>query len=256
MRDTFRTPQLKLTFLGVVLVLLLPGMAFAETVAVIGTGRMGGAIGPRFAEVGHTVIYGSRDPGAEKVQELVARSGEGASAKSQEQAIEAADIVVLALPWHATESLIKKTADDLAGKLVMDITNASLRALRPDREGAVDSSAGVLIQTWAPEAKVVKSFNTVGFHVVADPSLGNGPVTVPIVGNDQVAKQRAAEIVESMGFETLILGRIEQAHVLEGMASIYFVPYGAGRFDEAFEYHFRKGTAPPGISANRVRGAN
>lgn len=254
-----KTPTMRsmvICFAVVALGLVTAGMAVAEVVAVIGTGRMGGAIGPRFAETGHMVIYGSRDPSAEKVQSLVARTGEGASAVEQAAAIAVADIVVLALPWNATEALIKTSVDDLDGKIIMDITNASLKALRPDREGAVDSSAGEIIQSWAPAAKVVKAFNTVGYHVVVDPSLGNGPVTVPLVGNDAAAKQRVAEIVQAMGFETIVLGGIEQAHVLEGMANLYFVPYGSGRFDEAFEYHFRKGTAPPGVSASRVRGAD
>jgi len=234
----------------------LAAPTMAETVAVIGTGRMGGAIGPRFAETGHSVIYGSRNPASEKVVALLEQSGEDASATSSEQAIAQADLVVLALPWSATEDLIKSAGGDLDGKIIMDITNASLKALRPDNEDAIDSSAGVLIQDWAPKAHVVKAFNTVGYHIVADPAQAGGPVTVPLVGNDQAAKERVAEIVQAMGFETIILGGIEQAHVLEGMASLYFVPYGSGRFDEAFEYYFRKGTAPAGISSTQVRGAD
>jgi len=230
--------------------------AAAETVAVIGTGRMGVAIGPRFAETGHTVIYGSRDPSSGKVVELIAETGPGTSAASSDEAIDAADIIVLALPWSATEALIKGNADALDGKIIFDITNASLRALRPDNPDAVDTSAGALIQEWAPTAKVVKAFNTVGYHIIADPSQAGGPVTVPIVGNDDSAKQRVAEIVQAMGFETMILAGIEQAHVLEGMANLYFVPYGSGRFDEAFEFYFRKGTAPKGISEKQVRGAD
>lgn len=228
----------------------------AEVVAVIGTGRMGGAIGPRFAETGHTVIYGSRSPASEKVQALVAETGNDARADTSANAIAEADIVVLALLWSATEGLIKANVNDLNGKIIFDITNATLKALQPDREGAVDSSAGALIQEWAPKAKVVKAFNTVGYHIVADPNHAGGPVTVPLVGNDQASMVRVSEIVQAMGFETMILGGIEQAHVLEGMASLYFVPYGAGRFDEAFEYYFRKGTAPAGIGSAQVRGAD
>lgn len=230
--------------------------AFAEVVAVIGTGRMGGAIGPRFVETGHTVIYGTRDPSSERIADLVASTGGETTATSSSDAIANADIIVLALPWNATENLITENKDNLNGKIIMDITNASLRALRPDNDAAVDSSAGALIQGWAPEAKVVKAFNTVGYHIVADPAHAGGPVTVPLVGNDAQAKEDVAQIVQAMGFETIILGGIEQAHVLEGMASLYFVPYGAGRFDEAFEYYFRKGTAPAGIGSAQVRGAD
>lgn len=47
----------------------------AKVIAVLGTGRMGGAIGPRLAEMGHTVVYGSREPEREDVVELVAKTG-------------------------------------------------------------------------------------------------------------------------------------------------------------------------------------
>lgn len=228
----------------------------ADTVAVIGTGRMGSAIGPRFAEIGHSVIYGSRNPMSEKVAALVEETGNGARADTQGNAIAAADIIVLALPWRATEGLIKDAGADLNGKIIMDITNATLKALSPDNPNATDSSAGALIQEWASQAKVVKAFNTVGYHIVADPGHAGGPVTVPLVGNDEAAKAEVAQIVQAMGFETMVLAGIEQAHVLEGMANLYFVPYGAGRFDEAFEYYFRKGTAPAGIGATQVRGAD
>ena len=253
-RRTFSVAVAFAVFTAAFVLTALP--AFAEVVAVIGTGRMGGAIGPRFAETGHTVIYGTRDPSSENITALLETTGQTASAKSQNEAIAASDIIVLALPWSATERLIKANLETLDGKIIMDITNATLKALQPDAEGAVDSSAGVLIQQWAPKAKVVKAFNTVGYHIVADPAHANGPVIVPLVGYDERAKEDVAKIVQAMGFETMILGGIEQAHVLEGMASLYFVPYGAGRFDEAFEYYFRKGTAPAGIGSSQVRGAD
>ena len=230
--------------------------ALAETVAVIGTGRMGSAVGPRFAELGYTVVYGSRSPDSARVQDIVAATGPGTSAATNNEAIAQADIVALALPFSATEALIKNNVENLDGKIIFDITNAPLKALSPDRENAVDSSAGQLIQEWAPNAHVVKAFNAVGYHIVADPSLAGGPVTVPLSGNNDDAKQKVAEIVQGMGFETADSGDIRFAHVTEGMASMYFIPYGRRDFDEAFEYYFRKGTAPPGVTSSQVRGAD
>ena len=233
----------------------LPVVVAADVVAVIGTGRMGSAVGPRFAATGHKVIYGSRSPESERVQGLVARTGSGATAASNAEAIAAADIVALAIPFKAAEAMITANAAALEGKIIFDITNAPLKALSPDRPGAVESSAGQLIQEWAPGAHVVKAFNTVGYHIVADPSLAGGPVTVPISGNDADARRRVAELVQAMGFETADSGDIRFAHVTEGMASLYFIPYGRRDFDEAFEYYFRKGTAPPGVTGSQVREA-
>ena len=52
----------------------------AETIAVIGTGDVGGALGPEFSALGHTVIYGSRDPARDKVKQLVRATGGDAAA--------------------------------------------------------------------------------------------------------------------------------------------------------------------------------
>lgn len=224
-----------------------------KTVAVIGSGRMGGAIGGRFAGLGYDVVYGSRDPGGENMQKLLAKVGPKARATSQIEAIAAADIVVLALLWKATPDLIREAGSRLDGKIIFDITNAPLTYPAKPFEGAVDTSAGKIIQDLAPKAKVVKAFNTVGYHVVADPAAGKGPVTVPVVGNDEAAKAEVMEIVKRMGFETIELGPIENAHVLEGMAALYFHPLAMERFDQAFEYHFRQGTLPGGLGETRGR---
>jgi predicted dinucleotide-binding enzyme len=70
-----------------------------ETVAMIGTGDMGDSLGPRFAELGYRVVYGSRKPESDKVKALVKKTGKNASAATQMEAAQRADIVVTAVPW-------------------------------------------------------------------------------------------------------------------------------------------------------------
>ena len=62
--------------IGFSLSLLAPVCALAETIAVIGTGHVGSALGPRFAEIGLTVVYGSRTPERQDVQALAQRRGQ------------------------------------------------------------------------------------------------------------------------------------------------------------------------------------
>lgn len=235
------TSRLAIALLALGLVPLeAPG---AETVAVLGTGRVGAALGPQFAKQGMTVVYGSRDPSRPEVRALVERTGRGASAATNAAAVADARYVVVALPWAATEAALRGL--DLAGKIVIDPTNA-IRTNPQTRamEMAVETSGAERIAAIAPRARIVKAFNTVGSHVMADAAAAGGPVTVPLVGDDAAAKAEVAQIVERMGLETIDLGPLRNARILEQLAILYMVPYMSGRRGDAFELYFRKGAAP------------
>ena len=218
---------------------LMSADAAAEQIAVIGTGMMGGALGPRLVAAGHRVTYGSRDPGQEHVVALLARSGEAATATTHVEAVRDADIVIIAVPWKAVEPVVAGLKDELDGKIVVDITNALTLADDGLPQMAVETSGGELVQSWIPDAKVVKAFNTVGFHVVMEPQRGNGPVSVPIASNHAEAKARVSTLVEQLGFEPLDAGPMRFSRTLERLAGLYRVPRWSDRRDETFEYYFR-----------------
>ena len=92
-----------------------------ETVAVIGTGDMGDSLGPRLAELGYRVIYGSRSPESDKVKALVKMTGENASATTQKAAAKQGDIVLLLVPWPPMET-VAQNLGDLDGKIVVDVS--------------------------------------------------------------------------------------------------------------------------------------
>lgn len=111
-----------LTFLTVAAVspAILAGQQ--ATVAVIGTGDMGGSLGPKLAEAGYTVVYGSREPARADVRELVASTAHGASAASQEEATAQAEIVILAVHWEVIEEVLSNLGD-VTGKVLVDISD-------------------------------------------------------------------------------------------------------------------------------------
>lgn len=213
------------------------------SIAVLGTGRVGQALGPRFAQLGFKVTYGSRNPDSETVTNLIAQTGPDASAMNASEAVQNSDWVLLAVPWSAMESLLPQLGE-LENKIVIDITNALVFGDDGLMSMAVDTSAGEIIQQAKPKAKVVKAFNTVGFHVMANPAAAGGPVTVPIASDHSDAKQAIAEVVTKLGFEVMDVGPMKHARSLEAMTILYMVPYLQGKKEDAFEFYLRTGASP------------
>ena len=201
------------------LILVVGGFAAtasAETIAVIGTGNVGSALGTELAAEGHKIVYGSRDPSKQSVSDLVARTGNGASAKSQAEAVRDADIVILAVPGMLAGE-ITAVLGDLSGKIIIDPTNP-LNFTDAGVTHGVDTSNAEIIQAAAPGAKVVKAFNVLGWNFMIDPDTSGGPITIPLVGNDADAKQVVADLVRSIDLHPLDLGSLQQARWVEGMA--------------------------------------
>jgi NADPH-dependent F420 reductase len=188
----------------------------AETIAMIGTGNVGSALGRRFAERGHTVAYGSRNPQAADVRELVAATGNGSVALAPAEAAARSDIVVLAVPWRVAEDTVRALGD-LTGKVVVDPTNPRVMANDGFADYPRDGSNAERIAGLAPGAKVVKAFSTLGFETMDDPAVANGPVTVPVVGDDRVAKERVAVLARSIGLEAVDVGPLRHARIIEGL---------------------------------------
>ena len=210
--------------IAAVLTLMLGAPAFAATIAVIGTGEVGGALGPEFAAQGHTIVYGSRDPQRGEVKELVEKTGDLASATTPAEAAAKADIVVLAVPGLMVEE-ITKSLGDLSGKIIIDPTNPLERRMNR-LEHAVDTSNAEIIQAAAPGAYVVKAFNTLNWKTMVDPSSAGGPVSIPLVGDN------------GMALEPIDVGPLRDARWVEGMLILWINNrYGGKR--PSFDYHLR-----------------
>ncbi len=224
-----------LTLFGLLTLLAAP--LRAETIAVIGTGDVGGALGPEFAAQGHNVIYGSRSPDSDKVLALLGKTGEGAAAALPAEAVKDANIVVLAVPGMMVEDIVRGLGD-LSGKLIIDPTNPLIRREDGKLDIGIEGSNAEIIQAAAPGASVVKAFNTLGWRTMAEPEATGGPVSIPLVGDDPDAKARVAGIVSAMGLEPIDVGTLANARHVEGMVVLLLNnAFGGG---PNFEFHLRR----------------
>ncbi|MGE5626441.1 MAG: NADPH-dependent F420 reductase [Bacillota bacterium] len=208
-------------------------------IGILGSGDVGQALGLGFARLGHRVKIGTREPKSDKLRAWLAKAGKQASTGSFEETARFADIAVLATLWSGTEAALKLAgAGNLAGKLVMDVTNPLL--LEPNKPprlalGHTDSG-GEQVQRWLPQAKVVKAFNTVGHAHMVDPQFKSGPPDMFICGDDASAKQVVTGFCTDFGWGVVDVGGIEGARLLEPLC-ILWVIYGlrTGSWNHAFK---------------------
>ena len=187
-------------------------------IAVLGTGNVGGTLGRRWAEAGHRVCFGSRDPHSEKVQRLLA-AAPGATAGSLAEAAAAGDVILLATPWQTTHATLAALGD-LTGKVLIDCINPLNETFTGLTHGHT-TSAAELVASWAPHAHVVKAFNTVSAKVMDNPGFGEYRATLFYCGDDASAKQAVHQLATDLGFEAVDAGPLMNARHLEPLAMLY-----------------------------------
>jgi predicted dinucleotide-binding enzyme len=190
-------------------------------IAVLGTGVVGTAVGRRLVETGHEVRMGSRTAGNEKALAFVAAAGGGASNGTFAEAAEYGDVVVNATGGLVSiDALTAAGADNLAGKVLLDISNPlDFSAGFPPTVRQDDGrSMGEQIQAAFPAARVVKTLNTMNADVMVHPRALPGPHSVFVAGDDADAKDVARGILRGFGWtddEVVDAGGIAASRGLE-----------------------------------------
>src|SRR4051812_37232881 len=123
-------------------------------IGIIGSGNVGGTLGTRWAQKGHSVVFSSRNPQSAEMRRLVAEAGRTASASATAEAAQSSDVVLLATPWGGTRSAVEAVAQQLAGKVLIDATNPLVPDLSSVEVGTTTSGAEQ-VASWAPGARVV-----------------------------------------------------------------------------------------------------
>jgi predicted dinucleotide-binding enzyme len=163
---------------------------------IIGNGTMGQAITGIAHKGGHQVQVLDLDDAATPV------TGE---------------IVVLALPYPAVREVIAERADQLAGRVVVDITNPLDFETFDSLVVPVGSSAAAEIAAALPASRVLKAFNTTFAGTLVSGNVGSLTTTVLIAGDDIEAKSALAGVVTSAGLNAIDAGSLARAHELEAI---------------------------------------
>jgi len=184
-----------------------------SSISIIGAGTMARTLAARALAGGNTVEVISRD--AAKAAALAGELGHGATAGTIRSA-PAGDIVILAVPYASAAPVVSQYGDALAGKVIIDITNAFDSAMTGLVTADGTSGAQEIAKAAPAGAHVVKAFNTLFASVLAAAPNGGRTLDVFIAGDDADAKARVSAFIESIGMRPLDTGGLTTAHWLEG----------------------------------------
>lgn len=177
-------------------------------IGIIGAGSIGTTIAKHATEAGYEVIISnSRSPLT--LKEKIRQIGGNVIAGSVQEAAEA-DVVVLAVRWEHVQEVLSTVS--LKGKILIDATNASL----PEFVLAEPKTSSEAVSQWAEGAKVVKAFNTLYAHILAqNPKVDGGNRVIFYSGNHDDAKKVVSGIIDRIGFAGVDLGSLHEGGKLQ-----------------------------------------
>jgi 8-hydroxy-5-deazaflavin:NADPH oxidoreductase len=192
-------------------------------VTIIGAGNMARGIGTRLVGGGHEVQVLS--PSAEDASTLAEELGTGQGNTVASGAADgdlSGDVVILATPYDGALDFVQKRGKDLAGKVVVDITNPVDFATFDRLVTPSDSSAAQEIAKALPgDVPVVKAFNTTFAGTLAAGSVAGQDLDVLIAGDDAGAKSTVKQLVSSSGMNAVDAGPLARAQQLEHLGFLH-----------------------------------
>ncbi|MEL7004340.1 MAG: NAD(P)-binding domain-containing protein [Bacteroidota bacterium] len=197
-------------------------------VGFIGNGNVAKKLGSLMESTNYQVSYGTR--------------GDDKNEKSISEIIKDNEVILLAIPYGAVESVIKNYGELLNGKTVIDITNPiNIENWKPIFMG--ESSAGEKLSDLLPNSHIVKAFNSIFADVMDRNKLEfNGQkLTAFIASDNEQSANLVKKIADDIGFQGFIVGGIQNARYLESLANLNIaIALSGGGTEAGFAYHQRE----------------
>ncbi len=194
-----------------------------STVAIIGTGNLGGRIATAFAAGDQDFLLAGRD--ADAAGKLASDLGGHAEVVSVDEAVERAGVLLLAVWFDAFKELIAQYGERLAGKVIVDPTNP----VGPDGKGGFqkiigeqESSGQILAGLLPPGARLVKAFGTLSADTLSAVARREPDRAVLFyAADDDAAGEQVAELIRTAGYEPVRAGGLDQSIRLEVFGNLH-----------------------------------
>ena len=193
-------------------------------IAIIGAGNVGGGLGAAFAAVGHSIVFGVRDPASPKCASALA-GAPGSTATTFAAAVEGVDVVIVTIRSEGIAETIP-LLPALDGRIVIDAMN---RFTGDPGRSTTEDLAELL-----PGARLAKAFNTTGFENYTTARARRQPAAMFVAADDPEAKRVAMILATEIGFEAFDAGGLVNAKPLETMVKVWLALTGSADRTIAF----------------------
>ncbi len=210
-----KTTQTRRTFLqaaaATALIGNLPFTAFAQAgaklkIGIIGSGRVGGAIGGAWVKAGHEVMFSSLDLESDK--KLAASLGPKASAGTTREAATFGSVLLISVPYTAIPAIGRDLGEVIKGKIIIDTSNPIVARDGEVAAAAREKGVGIATAEYLPGTRIVRAFNAIGFAKMAVAASSSERIGMPIAGDDADAIKVAAALVRDVGYEPVLVGTL------------------------------------------------
>lgn len=193
----------------------LPALAAAAAsvpIGIVGSGKVGSALGRSWIRSGHEVMFSSRNLESDKA--FAAELGGKAHGGTPAEAVAFGDAVLIAVPYGALPELGQKLGTALQGKVVIDACNPF-----PARDGDIatrarEQGAGITSAELLPGARIVRAFNAISAARMGTAIDSPGKIGMPIAGNDAEAIALASRLIRDAGYEPVLVGGLDMGKYL------------------------------------------
>jgi predicted dinucleotide-binding enzyme len=186
-------------------------------IGIIGSGKVGQALGSWFAAADASVGFSSRDP--IHAEEAALKAGQGAKAMSVADLVHNCDVVFLTLPYDDVSKVLRSVGGALNSKIIVDVTNPVTQDRQELKIGHTTSGAEEIARQF-PSALVVKAFNSTFAEIYEArlTKIAGRAITIFYAGDDAAAKEKVKQLILRLGFDAVDTGPLSSARCLEPMS--------------------------------------
>jgi len=181
-------------------------------IGVLGSGNIGGTLGAKWSAAGHEVMFGVRDASSPKAKAAMDKAGAKIKLGSIADAARFGEVVVIAVPNAAVEATISSIASALSDKVIVDATN---------RFGAPVVNHIETIRAAAPQAKIYRAFNSIGWENFANPVIEGEKADLFYCGAEGESQAIGERLIADVGLRPIRVGGLETAPLVDSVGSLW-----------------------------------